>query len=390
MIIDINHGSKIASLVMAVSAPKTEYDGISAKSQGNMQILPNGNILLGWGDHPEWSEYLPTGEPIAQYKMADYESHTMSYRTQKFEWVGEPLTSPKLWSFSRYGNSRKGQGSGQMAFHVSWNGATEVRQWAFYTSNNAKGPWKQVETAPKTSFETSVVVNNAAKWSYAEALDAEGNVLRKSNVAQTFVPSKELADIACTALACRIAPTEVDEQALSLAHTPFVSKPIPPFDPYQNFEDSALDRVSSFRQNQPHLPYHATEKTLDAPGPDLVPEGETSSSTGRWSKAADKAETSRLAGNTWSSKDTVANTLGDTISSGSSLLKQKIQAVVSEEYLEFRSIAKAMLIIVPFGVLVWFLRRGSPRHFRLRAVSDVGREWFRGDKPLLSHRRSMV
>ena len=96
-----------------------------------------------------------------------------------------------------------------MAMYVSWNGATEVRQWNFYTAQSAAGPFELVATVDKTGFETKYRHINISGWSFAEALDADGLPLERSVIAKTFIPSGTLAPY-CDEWACSRASVNKD------------------------------------------------------------------------------------------------------------------------------------------------------------------------------------
>ena len=184
LIVEIDHMERKATMLKRWGAPDTK-GGIRSNSQGSMQILPDGNVHIGWGEKAFWSEHTPEGLPVLYAKLAYPASGVPSYRSGKYNWTGIPLTKPALWTFSKYGQ-------GKTAFYVSWNGATEVRSWNFFTSDSPSGPWTLVGNEPKFGFETLHWAKDYAEWTYAQALDAAGRVLEDSAIARTFVPSDKL------------------------------------------------------------------------------------------------------------------------------------------------------------------------------------------------------
>lgn len=196
MLIGINHVDRTASKLQEWRAP--EEKGILSGSQGNMQILPDKNVFIGWGDHAYFSEHLPNGEAVMYGKVAQRASDVMMYRSNKFVWKGEPLTAPSLWTYSRTGS-----GASNMVFYVSWNGATEVRYWNFYTSDSATGPWELIGSKNRTGFETVHTLTGSMDWAYAEALDVDRNPLKRgqSSIVKTFVPS-DLILFGCDECGC--------------------------------------------------------------------------------------------------------------------------------------------------------------------------------------------
>jgi hypothetical protein len=67
--------------------------------------------------------------------------------------------------------------------YVSWNGATNVTDWAIYTgpSNATHAHFKKVAVIPKTGFETSAPIPSNATFLKVVAL-ANGTLLRESAV----------------------------------------------------------------------------------------------------------------------------------------------------------------------------------------------------------------
>ena len=190
MKIALDHRNNSAQLLQRYGAPDARYGGLLAKSQGNMQILPNGNIVSGWGNNCMLSEHLENGTAIFYSWIAL--TGTMIYRVYKANWTAEPLTLPNLVVYSKQEE--------RTAFYVSWNGATEVTHWKFYGAHEKEGPYDPVAIVKKTGFETRYQHHNFRRWAYVEALH-DRQLLRKSSVEQAFVPSPALRD-ACDDWMC--------------------------------------------------------------------------------------------------------------------------------------------------------------------------------------------
>ena len=88
---------------------------------GSTQLLPNGNVLVGWGPHPWLSEYTHGGELV-------FDAHLpfggQNYRVLKMPWHGRP---------HRPAGDRSAPQPGSPLCLASWNGATDVRAWRFET-----------------------------------------------------------------------------------------------------------------------------------------------------------------------------------------------------------------------------------------------------------------
>ncbi len=206
MVVVLNHVDKTATLQKEMFSPLLDGEHHMSKSQGNTQILPNGNVVLGWGNNAFYSEHLSNGTAV-WYGALGY-TNLMNYRAHKFNWTGLPLTKPALWTYSRTGTNAEG-----MMFYMSWNGATEVRSWTLYTAPTATGSWSPVTTLAKDGFETIWHNDLFAMYSYVVALDKDGKVMSKSEVQKTFVPSAKLRPN-CDELACFSA--FIDEDAVRL------------------------------------------------------------------------------------------------------------------------------------------------------------------------------
>ncbi|PNS15326.1 hypothetical protein CAC42_5497 [Sphaceloma murrayae] len=204
-VVSINHVHGTASVIKSYTAPDPS-GGLSSGSQGNMQLLPGGNVHLGWGEHAYFSEHTFEGEPVQYGLLAQRESNVMIYRSYKFNWTGTPLTKPALWTYALAEDAQRG-----MAAYVSWNGATEVRRWNFYAGNSSTGPYGFIGTTEKRGFETSWRAPVVWGWMFAEAIDGNDRVLERSEISKTFVPSRTLRPF-CDDWTCRRAERVEDQE----------------------------------------------------------------------------------------------------------------------------------------------------------------------------------
>jgi len=133
-------------------------DGRLSDSQGNMQVLDDGRVLVGWGSEPNYSEFTADGELLYDAELEGGQS----YRTYRFPWVGKPTEPPRfvLEDDTAY---------------VSWNGATEVDSWRFLAGYD-KASAEVVDTVPADGFETSAEMPDAG-YIAAQALGDSGKVL---------------------------------------------------------------------------------------------------------------------------------------------------------------------------------------------------------------------
>jgi hypothetical protein len=77
--VKLNPWTKVATLVASENQP----EGLSAASQGNAQTTPRGNLVVGWGALPYFSEFSPSGQLIFN---AEFPAGVNTYRAYQFPW----------------------------------------------------------------------------------------------------------------------------------------------------------------------------------------------------------------------------------------------------------------------------------------------------------------
>ncbi|MGN6403171.1 arylsulfotransferase family protein [Sinomonas sp.] len=140
--------------------------GHRGNAMGNVQFLPNGHYLVGWGSDPAATEFAADGTPV-------FEATGIgggSYRVYRAEWAAAPETLPDVAAVTGNGST--------MQVYASWNGATAVASWRFLTGNDATALSEAV-VVKRTGFETTAAVA-AAPHVAAQALDSSGKVLATS------------------------------------------------------------------------------------------------------------------------------------------------------------------------------------------------------------------
>lgn len=157
------------------------------KTNGNIQFLPNGGVLGGWGENGRVTEYVNRGGEMV-YDASFASKRFSNYRAYKMEFVGQPRTKPISKGFV----TTNSQGQLRTAIFVSWNGATEVTVWRFYSHSSVRGVAKNVRIGQvqKTGFETRFVATGYHPITFAEALDVYGNILGTSSLDVTDVPAE--------------------------------------------------------------------------------------------------------------------------------------------------------------------------------------------------------
>lgn len=132
-------------------------------SQGNMQTLPNGSKVIGWGSNRAFSQYAADGTLQFHGRM----SPTNSYRVYRFPWRGNP-TQPPRSVFHRFGRTVKA--------YVSWNGDTNVTRWQLLAGISPR-LLRIAGQSTRTGFETSIHARTSARYFAVRGLDARGRVI---------------------------------------------------------------------------------------------------------------------------------------------------------------------------------------------------------------------
>ena len=138
-------------------------------SQGNMQTLPDGNVVLDYGGIPEITEYSPSGALLFD---AHLPYDMSSYRGFRFPWAGLPLTAPSV--ASNLNNT-----SEETIVHASWNGATGLGGWRVLAGPR-RGALTARETIPASAFEVSTILPKKYAYVAVQALAAGGRTLGSS------------------------------------------------------------------------------------------------------------------------------------------------------------------------------------------------------------------
>ena len=79
MTVVLNYRDKAATLVAANNQP----EGLPAGSQGNAQTTGNGDLFVGWGALPYFSEFSPSGQLLFN---AEFPAGVNTYRAYRLPW----------------------------------------------------------------------------------------------------------------------------------------------------------------------------------------------------------------------------------------------------------------------------------------------------------------
>jgi Arylsulfotransferase (ASST) len=138
-------------------------------SQGNVQMLADGHVFVGWGQLPYYSEFTAAGKLLYDVALPEADE---SYRAFRLPWRGMPLTRPSV-AAARHG--------GRTTVWVSWNGATQVARWRVL-AGSSRSSLRDVGLARRASFETRIAVKAGGPLLEVQALSAGGRVIGASDV----------------------------------------------------------------------------------------------------------------------------------------------------------------------------------------------------------------
>lgn len=141
LIFSLDLEKKTSTLIQDFTDPS---EPLYAESQGALALLPNGNVLMGYGQIPVVKEYGPDGQVRMSVQFGDLNGTQSSYRAYRLEWEGVPAADPVV--FVEKGTA-----------YISWNGATSVKRWDVYEGSTAHN-LKFTHSVKKTGFETEASI----------------------------------------------------------------------------------------------------------------------------------------------------------------------------------------------------------------------------------------
>jgi hypothetical protein len=167
LVIALDRRNRYARLVREYVHPRK----LLSPFMGNAQMLPNGNVVVGWGGLPYVTEFREGGG-------VDFDARLprggQNYRAFRLPWIGRPDRPPRMVPAGPRGRRR---------LYVSWNGATQVAEWRLEvgpTVDAAQNAFRVVARKPKRSFETSFPVPGSDGVAVVAAVNARGRVLART------------------------------------------------------------------------------------------------------------------------------------------------------------------------------------------------------------------
>jgi hypothetical protein len=153
---------------------------LRAGNSGNVQLLPNGGHLVGWGSAPFFSVFAPSGAVVEAPLILDgrIADGLQSYRWFMSDWVGTPRQS-EFVAVVRTRTSGE-----QFSAYVSWNGATQVNHYSVLAGPTA-GTLRPVTGTgvARTGFETAIpFTTRGAHQFQVVAYSSKGQILGRTAV----------------------------------------------------------------------------------------------------------------------------------------------------------------------------------------------------------------
>jgi hypothetical protein len=133
---------------------------VLAGAMGSVQLLPDEQVIVGWGFGPYATQYHHNGPALADYRLPEGQ---ISYRAMRLPWQGHPTWAPQIASTT---DAR----TGQSVLYASWNGSTETAFWQVNAGTSASS-LAPAAIAPNRGFETAIQLGSASGYVSVTALD---------------------------------------------------------------------------------------------------------------------------------------------------------------------------------------------------------------------------
>jgi hypothetical protein len=165
----LNLRTHTAALVWARQLPGI----LLVLNQGNVQLLPDGNVMVGWGAGTYTTEFSKKGKLLFD---AHFPGLTSSYRAYLDPWSADPAIRPALATLPGAG--------GKLKVFASWNGSTAVTSWRV-VGGASSTQLATIGSATKRGFETTISLPRRPAFLKVEALGKGGQLLASSELVGT-------------------------------------------------------------------------------------------------------------------------------------------------------------------------------------------------------------
>ena len=150
-----------------VAGQRNHSPPLLTRYEGNLQELPGGDSLIGWGQQPFFTVFDSRARTVLDGRFV---GTTSSYRVYVFsDWTGTPA-SPPAAAATRSGRTT--------TVYASWNGSTLTASW-LVLSGPRPGALSRRRVVHTAGFETAIRIARAP-YVQVRALDGQGHVLGTS------------------------------------------------------------------------------------------------------------------------------------------------------------------------------------------------------------------
>ena len=165
LVLSLNTKSMTATLVRQYE----HKPALSSAYEGGAELLPGGDLFVGWGQQPYFTEFNSSGQIDFD---ARFTTGTDSYRAYRLHWAAQPPTLPAI-AVSRGAH-------GLSTVYASWNGATDVSAYRVLAASSASGKFRPLRIVRKHGFETALPVKSTARFFEVQALGQKSKTLATS------------------------------------------------------------------------------------------------------------------------------------------------------------------------------------------------------------------
>ena len=169
IVLDVDERKMRASLVREYTHPDGQY----ADAAGNAQVLPNGNVFVGWGRALAISEFSRDGELLFDARLPP---GNRTYRAFRYAWGAHPSARPAV--------AAKRISEDGVEVYASWNGDTEVESWAVLAGPQPD-QLEPLGAVPRDGFETAMVARTPDRYVAVQARDRFGQTRGTSRPVET-------------------------------------------------------------------------------------------------------------------------------------------------------------------------------------------------------------
>ena len=162
LILDVDLARRRVGVARSYESPTH----LLTSSMGNVELLPDGHVYVGFGNDPYSIEFSPDGKVLSNLELP---AGQHSYRSFRLPWRGLGEGSPAA-------AVRKAR-DGRVRLYASWNGTTEVAAWRVVAGGDGQA---RIAQARRTGFETAVDLGRGSGPVVAVALDRAGRELGRS------------------------------------------------------------------------------------------------------------------------------------------------------------------------------------------------------------------